>query len=493
MNDTEIRERLREAVGEAPYPNDLPTRVQAELRAPRPRPTHPRAIGLVAALLAIAVVAALFAPRLLTQRTVVPQPRPAASPVTQNSVVPAQDLVAAHLTAVASLVQPLHLQAQSGNQRIDMIAAYADAARTVLFFRVTPDAGFPMALIDDAYGFLNASSSGSKGVPGDYAFVLDAGPRPNIDGIAHLKVSISNLQPSGPGGSPIQGHWTFSPDVHVQGSQPIGSYPQHFALGSWKVTLEVIELTPSVVHIQALIDGATVGDVEQKFMTLLDPSGHEVVQIAGGASVTVPKAQLNSATYKSTRVNDQWERPAMAGTYHLRVEGNNLSHVVNLDIPAPADSLGKGPSGGLQPTDFREAPESLTLQGALATTITAGRPSMCGAGSGPDGIMLFAFATYFEANGNWYWLLLSTDTSVQRYNGPGTYTIPAYLYTVGPIGPDQPLYKGAAQLTVSKAQFPDFSGSVQATLNGLEIVGIQSQVTVSGDWTCHFTPNLGPA
>jgi len=187
MNDTEIRERLREAVGEAPYPLDLPSRVQAELRAPRSRPTHPRAIGLIAALLAIAVVAALFAPRLLTQRTVLPQPRPAASPVTQNSVVPAQDLVAAHLTAVASLIQPLQLQAQSGNQRIDMIAAYADAARTVLFFRVTPDAGFPMALIDDAYGFLNASSSGSRGVPGDYVFVLDAGPRPNIDGIAHLR------------------------------------------------------------------------------------------------------------------------------------------------------------------------------------------------------------------------------------------------------------------------------------------------------------------
>jgi hypothetical protein len=293
----------------------------------------------------------------------------------------------------------------------------------------------------------------------------------------------------GPGAS-IQGRWTFSPDVHVQGSQPIGSYPLHFALGSWKVTLEVVELTPSVVHVQALIDGATVGDLEQKFMTLLDRSGHEVPQIVGGASVTVPKQQLNSTTYKSTRVNDQWERPA-AGTYHLRVEGNNASHVVDLDIPDPGLPTSKG--GGLQPTDFRAAPESLTLQGALSTTITTGRPSMCGAGSGPDGIMLFAFATYFEANGNWYWLLLSTDTSVQTYKGPGTYTIPAYIYTVGPMGPDQPLYKGTAQLTVSQAQFPDFGGSVQATLNGLEIVGTQSQVTVGGDWTCHFTPNLGPA
>jgi len=492
MNDTEIRERVREAVGDAPYPPDLPSRVQAELRGPRPRPTHPRAIGLIAAILAIAVVAALFAPRLLTQRTVVPQPQPAASPLTQTSAVPAQDLLAAHLAAVASLVQPLHLQAQSGNQQIDLIAAYADAARTVLFFRMTPDAGLPIASIDDAYGFLNASSSGSRGVPGDYVFVLDAGPRPGIDGIAHLKVSITGAQPIGPGPS-IQGHWTFAPDVHVQGSQPIGSYPLHFALGSWKVTLEVIELTPSVVHVQALIDGATVGDVEQKFMTLLDSSGHEVRQIAGGASVTVPKQQLNSSTYKSTRVNDQWERPAAAGKYKLRVEGNNAVHVVDLEILAPADSSGKGPSGGLQPTDFRAAPEALTLRGALATTITEGRPSMCGAGSGPDGIMLFAFATYFQANGNWYWLLLSTDPSAQRYNGPGTYSIPAYLYTVGPIGPDQPLYKGTAQLTVSQAQFPDFGGSVEATLKGLEIVGSQAEVTVSGTWTCHFTPNLGPA
>jgi hypothetical protein len=495
MNDTEIRERVREAVGEAPYPHDLPSRVQAELRVPRPQPTHPRAIGLIAAILAIAVVAALFAPRLLTHRTSLPQPAPAASPAaspaTQTSSLPAPDIAAAHLTAVASLVQPLHLQAQSGSQRIDLIGAYADSARTALFFRMTPDAGLPMASIDDAYGFLNASSSGSRGIAGDYVFVLDAGPRPGIDGIAHIKVSITGLQPIGPGAS-IQGQWTFSPAVKVQPSQPIGSYPQNFALGSWKVTLEVIELTPSVVHVQALIDGATVGDVEQKFMTLLDSSGYDVQQIVGGASVTVPKQQLNSTTYKSTRVNDQWERPA-AGKYKLRVEGNNASHVVDLEILAPADSAGKGPSGGLQPTDFREAPESLTVQGALATTITSGRPSECGAGSGPDGIMLFAFATYFQANGNWYWLLLSTDPSVQRYNGPGTYTIPAYLYTVGPIGPDQPLYKGTAQLTVSTAQFPDFAGSVQATLNGLEVVGSQSQVMVGGTWTCHFTPNLGPA
>ena len=108
---------------------------------------------------------------------------------------------------------------------------------------------------------------------------------------------------------------------------------------------------------------------------------------------------------------------------------------------------------------------------------------MCGAGSGPDGIMLFAFATYFQANGNWYWLELSTDPSTQTFKGPATYTIPAYIYTVNPMGPDQPLYKGTVQLTVSKAQAPDFDGAVQGTLSGLEVVGSQSQVTLSGTWT----------
>src|SRR6266566_2917902 len=182
MNDSEIRERVREAVGEAQYPPDLPGRVQAQLKAPRRESAHPRAIGLIAAILAIAVVAALFAPRLLTRQTSLLQP--AASPAPQSSEIPAQDLAAAQLTAVASLVDPLHLVAQSGSQRIELIAAYADAARTVLFFRMTPDAGLPMASIDDAYGFLNASSSGSRGVPGDYVFALNAGPRPGIDGIA---------------------------------------------------------------------------------------------------------------------------------------------------------------------------------------------------------------------------------------------------------------------------------------------------------------------
>ena len=87
---------------------------------------------------------------------------------------------------------------------------------------------------------------------------------------------------------------------------------------------------------------------------------------------------------------------------------------------------------------------------------------------------------------------MSTDPSTQTFKGPATYTIPAYIYTVNPMGPDQPLYKGTVQLTVSKAQAPDFDGAVQGTLSGLEVVGSQSQVTLSGTWTCHFTPNLGP-
>jgi hypothetical protein len=493
MNETEIRERLREAVGKATYPEDLPSRMQPILKESRRDQTYPRGLGLVAALIAIAIVAVLFGPRLLAVRS---QPRavPAMSPVPITTPVagtlPDQDLAAANLSGLATLVTPFNLTAKSGSVTVVLIGAYADGARTVLFFRTSPDAGFPMPSINDAYGFLNSSSSSSMGVPGDYVFVLDAGPRPGADGIAHLKISVSNIQPSGPGGSQTRGTWTFSPDVNVQPSQSLGLVPHRLSLGSWKVTLEVVEVTPSVIHLQALIEGASVDQLEQNFVSLLDPSGKTVRQVTESASVTVPKQQLNANTPKTTRINDQWPRPATPGAYQLQFQGNGAHATVKLDIPAYAGT-GKG-GNAPQPTDFPSAQESLTLNGSLAAAITTGRPSMCGAGTGQDGLVVFAFATYFQVGGVWYWVEFSNDPTVQQYKGPGTYTVPAWVYTVGPSGPGQVLYEGTVRLTVTSARPPTYSGTVDGSLTGLEVIAPQSQVTVTGTWTCTFGPNLGP-
>ena len=174
MNDTEIRERLRAAVGEQSYPADLSARAETRLKQPPEVEPHPRALGLVAAILAIAIVAALFGPRLLAYRNT--QPRPAMPRSSVAAQLPDADLAAVGLTGQGDLVTPLQITKQFGNNQVTVIGAYADPARTVLFFR--GNAGSPMVSINDDYGFLNASSSGTGGASGDYVFILDAGPRP---------------------------------------------------------------------------------------------------------------------------------------------------------------------------------------------------------------------------------------------------------------------------------------------------------------------------
>src|SRR6202165_5167956 len=169
MNDTEIRERLREAVGEQSYPADLSARAETRLKLPPDAEARPRALGLVAAILAIAIIAALLGPRLLAYRNT--QPRPALPPTSVVSQLPDADLAAAGLSGQGDLVTPLQITRQIGNSQVTVIGAYADPARTVLFFR--GNAGSPMVSINDDYGFINASSSGNGGAPGDYVVILD--------------------------------------------------------------------------------------------------------------------------------------------------------------------------------------------------------------------------------------------------------------------------------------------------------------------------------
>jgi hypothetical protein len=492
MNDAEIRERLRAAVGEQSYPADFSARAETRLKQPPEVEPHPRAVGLVAAILAIAIIAALFGPRLLAYRNT--QPRPAlppssvVSPSPAAAQLPEADLAAAGLGGQGDLVTPLQITKQFGNSPVTVIGAYADPARTVLFFRA-PNSAYPMVSINDDYGFINASSSGNGGAAGDYVFILDAGPRPGADGNAHLKVSVTGFQPpaGSSGGSVVPANWTFSFVLPLQQSILVAAVPQRFLLGTWTVTLEVADATPSVVRAQVLIDGVSVGDIGGNYpVTLVDGSGKPLVQTAASASVTVPKGQLDSSNYKRTRLYAAWKRPALAGTYQLRFEGSGAVVKIPVNIPAPNTKGGTGPG----PTDFPAADQALTLSGSLTANITTGHPSQCGFGTGPSGA-IFAFATYFQSANTWYWLGFYSDPSAKQYTGPGTYTAIGSLYAVGANGPDNVLYKGTVQLTVTSDGRPD-TGSVNGTLTGLEVIAPQSQLTVSGSWTCTPGPNLGP-
>ena len=425
------------------------------------------------------------------------------------ALIPPGDFEAAGLTIATALVTPCWLNAANGARKLTFIGAYADPARTVLLFstnRGQEPCQYPgqyarcftippTISISDDHGLINASSSTGGGLPDEYFFSLDAGPRPGADGIANLTVTVPGFSPNGPadGSQPAPGEWAFSLALKVQPSVTIGAVPSQFDLGSWSVTTEVAEVTPSVIHVQTLINGATVADVASTTVVLLDSSGTRVNPVVSTAAVTVPKQQLNSTNDKITRVNYQWLRPAAGGTYQLKFAGGGGARTININVDPPDPNakvrclkpvtcaIGAGlPT----PTDLRMAPESLTLDGFLTGTFTSG-PNQCSIVGGSVTSQWFTFGTYFQVDGEWYSLDIRSDPNLRQYSGPGTYTAIAWLY-----GPTQRLYAGTVSLTVTADHYPNpYRGSVQGTIDRVGTTTQQPHLSVSGTWTC---TSIGP-
>jgi hypothetical protein len=480
MNETEIREQLREAIGEAKYPPGLTSSTIARLKHPEPE-QHPRAIGLVAAIIALAVIAALLEPRVMGWRPLAPAgPRatvPSPPSLSVLEQIPPGDFDAAGLSTASALVTPFQLESTNAQGKLTLIGAYADPARTVLLFRTTPDFRLPIGIsVSDDQGVINASSTAGGGLTGEYFYSVDAGPRPGPDGRAHLTVTVPGFPPNRPAGMN-----TYTLALKVQQSTTLAIVPSQFDLGSWKVTIEAAEVTPSVIHLQAVVNGAFVPQIGTSVVTLSDPLGQTVNPSVLGASATTD--------YKVTRANVQWPRPTSPGVYQLRFAGGGGTHTVDLMIQAPDPTAAipvKGKGLAPKPADFPVSQESLQLQGFLTMPITSGHPNSCGAGAGPSG-SIFAFGLYFEVEGVWYSLGFYTDPAVRQYSGPGTYTAHAWLYD-----PRQKLYEGTVQLTVAVDSRPD-SGSVQGSLDRVGTATQAPRLAVTGSWKCVPDPLLGPA
>jgi hypothetical protein len=421
------------------------------------------------------------------------------------ALIPPGDFDAAGLSSASALVTPCWLNAANGAHKLTFIGAYADPARTVLLFSTNPGQEPcqypgeyarcftipPTISISDDQGSISASSSTGGGLPDEYFFSLDAGPRPGADGIANLTVTVPGFSPNGPvdGSQPAPGEWVFSLALKVQPSVTIGAVPSQFDLGSWKVTTEAAEVTPSVIHVQTLINGATVADVASTTVVLLDSSGTRVNPVVSTAAVTVPKQQLNSTNDKITRVNYQWLRPAAGGTYQLQFAGAGGARTININVDPPDPNakprcLKPVTCASPRPAPVLPmAPESLTLDGFLTGTFTSG-PNQCGiVGVSDSGF--FVFGTYFQVDGLWYSLDIRSDPNLRQYSGPGTYTAIAWLY-----GPTQRLYEGTVRLTVTADHYPGpYRGSVQGTLDRVGTTTQQLHQSVSGTWTCS---SIGP-
>ena len=251
-----------------------------------------------------------------------------ASALVVTHPIPPLDLEMAGLTPVAELVTPLQIPSTDNGRSIMLIGAYADTARTAFVFRETPDMGLPNLRVSDEQGLVSAGGSAgpvhSPGFRGDYYVTLDEGVHAGPDGVAHLTLNIAQLQIWSPAGGIVEGNWAFTVALNVQPGQILAA-PNPFWLGRWKVTVETLEITPDVVCMVALVNGASPVALEgpwtARFVELLDSAGNPLRVLEGGAGITVPKLQLNPVNYQNSRSRNEWLRPA-AGTYRLRFQGN---------------------------------------------------------------------------------------------------------------------------------------------------------------------------
>ena len=497
MKETEIRSRIQAAMGNAPYPPELTPRVVSRLADPSRSPGAPRLVSLVAALLAVAIVATLVlirfqsVPRTFVPEGAPPQASPAAAPSTPPAPaiigVSQSDLDRTQLSAAGDLVTPLKLSSTNNRRTVTLVGAYADSARTVLFFRSMPLGFYPHVSIYDDTGFLNAGSTAGFGSIGDTFFVLDTGPRAGSDGIARLRVIVDSFE-SMPTNQTAPGNWTFSFGLKVQGPQALTLAPPLAKVGSWKFTVEAMELTSTLIHFQAVIDGAAVEDIKQDTVTLTDSSGHVAEQVSSEAGTTVPKSQVTSTRPRSTRINMTWKRPPVATNYVLAIVGGGSHYSGALFVPQPASPTQVPKGVPLKPPDYPVAPESLKIDGAFSAAIATGHPSQCGSGSGPSG-MVFAFATWFQIEQDWYLFSASTDPSVRVYTGPGTYAVEGEIFPLGASA----IFEGPMKLTVTSDKRPGpQTGTVLGTMSWTGPDSEAYTIKVSGNWTCTWSDQLGP-
>lgn len=245
-----------------------------------------------------------------------PSPRPS---------LPAAVVNEAGLMNVANLITPEHLQAQLGSTRLTVIGIYADPVRTIVFFRVDPEANYsPWRVgvgVYDAQGFINDHNSGSGGVAGGDHFVArNAGPQVASDGLAHLRIvtsaaSLAQISAGQPGETA-----SFSVTLRVPPAMSLPA-PGPFRAGSWTVTVEKLEATPAVVDLQALVAGATPEAFQAARVTLVDTAGHPLREVVGGTGL-------------AGRIYYQWVRPTAAGIYHLRIEAPGGTRTITIDLPA---------------------------------------------------------------------------------------------------------------------------------------------------------------
>jgi len=323
MNETEIRSRLRKAMGEYDYKPRSSKELEARLVRASPSP-HVGAMGIVAAILAILIVVSLVYVRVHSTRPSIPAEPP----------IPVSLLDRVGIAAAGSLISHPNLVGTLGDRTVTFVGAYADALKAALIFKVSPVSNTPLA-IDvwwTGYGRDVPYSSPITVGPDGYQYWI--GSAHSRGGPAQFRVTLwdswtfpgvyvaSETRPP---------TLSFTYDLKVQAATSLPVQQGVIPVGSWKVTVLAFEMTPSTIYIHAMIDGPpiTASMIAIKSIAMFDEGGGPVSTGCGGGWGASP------GYGRVWEISCAWSRPAQATTYRLVITGGGGQYSTSFDIPAP--------------------------------------------------------------------------------------------------------------------------------------------------------------
>ena len=330
MNDTEIRSRLRKAMGDYDYKPRSSQEVEAGLVRAAPS-SRLGPMGMVAAILAVLIVVSLVYVRVHSTHPTLP-----AAPPSPSSSIPASLLDQMNLGAAAALVTQPNLVGTIGDRTVTFVGAYADVLQAALIFRVSPASDTPLG-IDvwwTGYGRDDPYSRALTVGPDGYQYGGDSAHSPA--GTAQLRVTLWDnwTYPGVYAASETRPPtWTFTYNITVHAATPLPVQHGVIPVGSWKVTVLEFEMTPSSIYFHALIDGPPITSNVIKSVAMFDATGAAVsTGCSGGWGASAGYGRV-------WEVGCGWTRPAHATTYRLVITGGGGGqYSTSFDIPAPPTS-----------------------------------------------------------------------------------------------------------------------------------------------------------
>ena len=345
MNETEIRSRLRKAMGEYDYKPRSSGEIEASLVRGGPG-SHLGAMGVVAAVLAILIVVSFVYVRLHSTHPTIPAESPSPS-----SSIPMSVLERAHIAAAGALVSHPNLEGTVGGRTVTLVGAYADAWNLTLIFRVSPASNTPLgiSLWTDSGLFMPPSYPLTVGPDGYQYFESGGALAPPAAGPAHLRASLWDhvvlLGDNVASGARLPDPaWSFTYSLEVHAATSVPGQQGVVAVGSWKVTILKFELTPSTIYLHTLIDGppppsqqsgrpAPDDLIAVRSVAMLDEAGMAVSY--GGCSSRWALSSIYPRVYE---LICEWPRPAQATTYRLVITGGGGQYSTSVTIPEPPTS-----------------------------------------------------------------------------------------------------------------------------------------------------------